>query len=154
MKHWGFGPGLNLRFCHLELCVCVCFKGTIGHMVIHSSVCLEELVFWKNSKLKGICLMSLVACWFCLYPSGFIYHSPSLQTGYPGSSAGKEHDQNAGDLGSIPGLGKPPGEGKGYLLQYSGLENSMDCIVHRVAKSRTRLSDFHFHFSLQIIIDL
>ena len=38
----------------------------------------------------------------------------------------------------------PPGEGKGYLLQYSGLENSMDCIVHRVAKSRTRLSDFHF----------
>ena len=45
-------------------------------------------------------------------------------------------------------------EGNGYSLQYSGLENSMDCIVHRVAKSRTRLSDFHFHFSLQIIIDL
>ena len=57
------------------------------------------------------------------------------------------------DLGSIPGLGNPPGEGKGYLLQYSSLENSMDCIVHRVAKCRTRLSDFHFHFSFQIIID-
>ena len=40
-----------------------------------------------------------------------------------------------------------PGEGKGYPLQYSGLENSMDCIVHGVAKSWTRLSDFHFHFS-------
>ena len=42
-------------------------------------------------------------------------------------------------------LGRSPGEGKGYPLQPSGLENSMDCIVHGVAKSRTRLSDFHFH---------
>ena len=39
-----------------------------------------------------------------------------------------------------------PGEGNGYPLQYSGLENSMDCIVHGVAKSWTQLSDFHFHF--------
>ena len=54
---------------------------------------------------------------------------------------------NAGDLGSIPGLGGTSGEGKGYPLQYSGLENFMDCIVHGVAKSQTRLSDFHFvHF--------
>ena len=44
-----------------------------------------------------------------------------------------------------PGLGRFPGEGKGYPLQYSGLENSMDCIVHGVAKSQTRLSNFHFH---------
>ena len=51
---------------------------------------------------------------------------------------------NAGDLGSIPGLGGSPGEGKGYPLQYSGLENSRDCRVHGVAKGRTRLSDFHF----------
>ena len=48
-----------------------------------------------------------------------------------------------GDLGSIPALGKPPGEGKGYPLQYSGLENSMDFIVHGVTKSRTQLSDLH-----------
>ena len=61
----------------------------------------------------------------------------------PGS-AGKESDSNAGELGSIPGLGGSLGEGKGYPLQYSGLENSMDCIVHGVAKSRTRLSNFHF----------
>ena len=60
-------------------------------------------------------------------------------------SAGKESTCNVGDLGSIPGLGRSPGEGKGYPFQYSGLENFMDCIVHRVAKSRTRLSDFHFH---------
>ena len=54
-----------------------------------------------------------------------------------------------GDLGSIPGLGISPGEGKGFPLQYSGLENSMDCIVHGVEKSRTRLSDFHIHVFLQ-----
>ena len=46
--------------------------------------------------------------------------------GFPGSSAGKESACNAGDPGLIPGLGRSPGEGKGYLLQYSGLENSMD----------------------------
>ena len=60
----------------------------------------------------------------------------------------KEYACNEGDLPSVPGLGRSPGKGKGYPLQYSGLENSMDCIVHRVAESRTRLSDFHFHFSL------
>ena len=50
------------------------------------------------------------------------------------SSAGKESACNAGDLGSIPGLGRSPGEGKGYPLQYSGLENSMDCIDHGFAE--------------------
>ena len=44
--------------------------------------------------------------------------------GFPGNSAGKESARNAGDLGSIPGLGRSPGEGNGYLLQYSGLENT------------------------------
>ena len=52
---------------------------------------------------------------------------------------------NAGDQGAIPGLARAPGERNGYPLQYSGLENSMDCIVHGVAKSWTRPSDFHFH---------
>ena len=59
-----------------------------------------------------------------------------------GGSAGKESACNAGDLGSIPGLGRSLGEGKSYPLQYYGLENSMDCTVHGVTKSRTRLSDF------------
>ena len=49
--------------------------------------------------------------------------------GFPCASAGKESACNAEDLGSIPGLGRSPGEGKGYPLQYSGLENSMDCTV-------------------------
>ena len=69
-----------------------------------------------------------------------------LFLGFPYGSAGKESACNVGDLGLIPGLGRYPGEGKGCPLQYSGLENFMDCIVHGVAKSRTRLSDCHFHF--------
>ena len=64
---------------------------------------------------------------------------------FPCGSAGKESACNAGDLGSTPGLGRSPREGKGYPLQYSGLENSKECIVHGVAKSQTGLSDFHFH---------
>ena len=66
--------------------------------------------------------------------------------GFPRGSAGKESSCNAGDMGSIPGLGRSPGEGKGYPVQYSGLENSMDYIVHGVAKSQAQLSDFHFHW--------
>ena len=57
--------------------------------------------------------------------------------GFPGGSAGKEFSCNAGDLGLIPELGRSPGERNGYPLQYSGLENSMDCLAHVVAKSRT-----------------
>ena len=62
---------------------------------------------------------------------------PHLPLHFPGGSSGKESGPNAGDLDSIPGLGRSPGEGKGYPLQYSGLENSMDSIVHGVAKSQT-----------------
>ena len=60
-----------------------------------------------------------------------------FKLGFPGGSSGKESTCNVGDLGSIPGLGRSPGEGNGYPLQYSGLENSVDCIVHGVAKSQT-----------------
>jgi len=56
--------------------------------------------------------------------------------GFPGGSAGKESACNVGDLGLIPGLERSPGEGKSYPLQYFGLENSMNCIVHGVAKSQ------------------
>ena len=57
--------------------------------------------------------------------------------GFPGGSAGKESTCNAGDPDSIPGLGRSAGEGIGYPVQYSSLENSMDCLVHGVAKSGT-----------------
>ena len=109
--------------------------------VIHS----EDLV--GASRLKGV-----------LTDGGFLgarvgqnifeleEHFPRL--GFPDSSVGKESACNAGDLDLIPGLGRSPGEGKGYPLQYSGLENSMNSIVHGVAKSPTRLSDFHFPRSM------
>ena len=73
----------------------------------------------------------------------------------PGGSDGKESACNAGDLGSIPGLRRSPGEGNGYPLQYSFLENSMDrgarqATVHGVAKRWTQLSNFHFnHFNTE-----
>ena len=63
----------------------------------------------------------------------------------PCGSVAKESACNAGDLGSIPGLGRSPREGKGYPLQYSGLENSMDYRVHGVTKRWTRLSNFHLY---------
>ena len=61
--------------------------------------------------------------------------------GFSGSSAGKEPACNVGDLGLIPRLGRSPGEGNSYPLHYSGLENSMDCIVHGVTKSQAQLSE-------------
>ena len=66
---------------------------------------------------------------------------PFRVSSFPGSSVGKECACNAGDQGSIPGSGRSTGEGNGYPLQYSGLENTMD----GVTKSQTWLSDFHFH---------
>ena len=63
---------------------------------------------------------------------------PFSTLGFPDRSAGKQPACNAGDLGLIPGLGRFPGEGKSYPLQYSGLENSMDCVVHGVGSQRVR----------------
>ena len=87
-----------------------------------------------------------------LYGSGLT----SIILGFPGGSEGKESACNAGDLGSIPGLGRSPGGGHGNSLHYSCLENPMDreawwAIVHGVAKSQTRLNDFTFTSSLSHI---
>ena len=96
--------------------------------IAHCSFCLQVYFVWyKNS-----------------YPAYFWFLLP-YNMGFPCGSAGKEFACNVGDLGSIPGLGRFPGEGKGYPLQYSGLENSRDYTVHEVAKSRTWLSDIHIH---------
>ena len=74
--------------------------------------------------------------------------------GFPGNSDGKDSACNVEDLGSIPGLGRSPGEGNGYPLQYSGLENSMDrgawqAIVPGLSKSQIQLRDFQFHYDSQ-----
>ena len=71
---------------------------------------------------------------------------------FPCGSVGKESACNVGDLDSIPGLGRCPGEGKGYALQYSGLENSMDYIVHGVTKSQTQLGKFYFSESKPMLV--
>ena len=71
-----------------------------------------------------------------------------ISLGFPCGSAGKESTCNVGDLGLIPGLGRSPREGKGYPLQYSCQEISMDWLYspYGVAKSQTWLSNFHCHF--------
>ena len=120
---------------------------------------LQQFHFWI-SPLRASLIAQLVnnppamletLVWFLsqedLLEKEWVTHSSVL--GLPCGSAGKESACNMGDLGSIPGLGRSPGEGKSYPLQYSGLENSMDYIVHGVAKSRTWLSYFtSLHLSL------
>ena len=78
----------------------------------------------------------------CFLP--FTHLTIHSRSGFPSGSAGKESTCSVRDLGSIPGFGKSPGERKGYPLQCSGLEKSVDCIVHRIAKSQTQLRNFHF----------
>ena len=80
-----------------------------------------------------------------------------MQEGFPGGSEVRASACNAGDLGSIPGSGRSPGEGNGNLLQYFCLENPTDggawrATVHGVAKSRTRLSDFTFAFTFRQLL--
>ena len=73
-----------------------------------------------------------------------------IYQGFPGGSDSKESSCNVGDMASIPGLGRSSGEGNGYPLQYSGLENSMNCILYEVVKSQTQLSDFQFQDTFYI----
>ena len=108
------------------------------------------LRFMIQLELIFVCGLSvglrLISCiWLSSHPSTVCWRLSFLPS-FPGGSDGKESACNTGDLGSIPGLGRSPGEEKGYPLQYSGLENSMDCIVNGDAKSRTRLNDSHFDF--------
>ena len=96
----------------------------------HQGYSFESHQWSPNEHTQGVLYNTIILLWW----------------GFPDSSVGKEPACNAGDPSLIPGLGWSDGEGKGYALQYSGLENSMDT-VPGVAKSRTGLSDFHFHFS-------
>ena len=123
---------------------------------------------WKSPRVKNTQLLSSCALvcdvFSCPKPTAAEYleyleilrkyYSPAPSKGFPDGSAGKESACNAGDLDSIPELGRSPGEGKGYPLQHSGLEKSMDCVVHGVAKSRTGLSDFHSFLQTHVLISL
>ena len=106
-----------------------------------SFACAEErpCIIWGNGSSWGSRNVLLIV------PNVIVYDYTSFGV-FPCGSVGKESACNEGDLGSISTLGRSPGEGKGYPLQCSGLENSMDCIVHGVPKSQTRLTDFtHKH---------
>ena len=94
-----------------------------------------------HREIKKIDETALLQYWICCNGLG---SNLKYVRGFPGGSAGKESACNSGDLDSIPGLGRSPGEGKGYPLQYSRLENSMDCLVHGFTKSQTQLSNFLF----------
>ena len=110
---------------------------------VHNCVLLHRVCYqspWEHG-------VNIISIWKATYPLKNL-----LWTSYCDGSAGKESTHNAGDLGSISGLGRSPGEGNGYPFQYSSLENSMDWngIVHGVAKSQTWLRNFHFHFPVSL----
>ena len=104
-----------------------------------------------DGKLKlrrFICYRITLLDFMTLHGINKIFSISHIDIGFPCGSAGKESACNVGDLGSIPRLGRSPGEGNSYPLQYSGLENYTGCIAHGVAKSWTQLSEFHFHIYL------
>ena len=96
------------------------------------------------TELKQLSMHTRLYIYMCVCVCVCIHIHTYTYRGFPVSSAGKEFTCNAEDIGLIPGSGRSPGEGIVYPLQYSGLENSMNCIVHGVTKSWTSLSDFHF----------
>ena len=125
----------------------------------------EEMATYSSILARRILWMTQLNVWACMHGSAYnpeklislgLGHFGLSQTygtqlcldsGFPCGSAGKESTCNAGDLDSIPELGSSPGKGEGNPLQYSGLGNYVDCIVHGAAKSQTRLSDFCFTLS-------
>ena len=144
-------PSLSLRVCsnscpfnHFTLCCPLLFLPSIfpSHQSHFQWVGSSHHVarYWSFS--------------FSISPSNKYLGLISFKMGFPCDSAGKESTCNVGDPGSIPGLGRSSGEGKGYPFQYSGLENVMDCIVLGVAKSQTWLSKFHFPLGLTGFISL
>ena len=107
------------------------------------SVCSCNVLVCPSGTVIIACIKMLLSKYY--FPPGKLYY----HQGFLGGS--EESACNAGDLGSVAGLGRSPGEGNSYPLQYSGLESSMDrgawrATVRGVTKSRTQLSDFHFHF--------
>ena len=113
-----------------------------GAFSLRTSAVMSRSLMGKAGKLLSQLISTakgqrMMARTHPLIHSTQVYGASAVFKGFPGGSAGKESACNVGDLSSIPGLGRSPGEGKGYPFQYSGLENSMGCIVHGVAKSQT-----------------
>ena len=152
---------LNAASAPRGLCSCAGFHGGGSPCCVCQNVCVISAVSGHLQYVQLLVIMNMLVHVFCclcahtLRRRTAVCHirwkrdrlpTPAFLS-FPCGSAGQESACNAGDLGLIPGLGRSPGEGKGYPLQYSGLENSVDCLVHGVPKSRTRLSDFQFPLS-------
>ena len=161
-----FGALLHASDLHWHLFYtwwCTCFSAILSnhptfafsHWVQKSVlyICVSFVAWTRGKKSLSPCLSSRCSYSF-LHFAHELKHRIIVQLLLYWASlvAGKESLCNVGDLGSFPGLGRSPGEGKGYPLQYSGLENSMDYVVQGVAKSRTRVSDFHFLLFWSFII--
>ena len=145
---------------HNAFQVCICciklkifflffFLGWIISVFVYSTFYLSSQDF-PHSSVGEESVCNAGRPWFDPWVGKIRWRRDRLPTpvflGFPCGSAGKESACNVGDLGSTPGLGRSPGEGKVYPFQHSGLENSMDYIVCGVTKSQTGLSNFHFHF--------
>ena len=107
---------------------------------------MQQIYIYQSCFLLTYWIYLLVLIAFVWSVSGFL--------DFPGGSDSKESACNAGDPGSVPGLGRSPGEGNGYPLQYTCLENSMDrgasqATIHGVTKNRKWLSISHFHFTFK-----
>ena len=121
------------------------------HLVSVKDLCNLLAVYWRKSSLAyGSCQVTQGSLWHKHIFTFYQKFPPNL--GLLDGSPGKESDCNEGDLGLIPGLGRSPEERNSYPCQYSGLENSMDCIVRGVTKSQTRLSDFLFFPKLKRLV--
>ena len=140
--YWILSKAFFFNFLHLLRWSCGFYLWIWQYSVRHWLICVYWRIFASWDKFHFIqCMILLMFSWILF---AIILLRTSFSMNFSHSSAGNESACNARDLSSIPRLGRSPGEGNGYPFQYSGLENSMDCVVHGVAKSWAWLSDFHF----------
>ena len=131
---------LNLKICLVpRRCTSGCFGSSVWQrkscsLCLRTGSTLQITQLVKNPPAMQETLVQFLGCEDPLEKDRL---PTPVFLGFPCGSAGKKSTHNVGDLGSIPGLGRFPGEGKGYPLRYSGLENSIDSIVHGVAKNWT-----------------
>ena len=150
------GSALQIENVSSLICSCRSPELTVGVPWIISIQYHGQLLGARRIRFLRILPRFFQRPWFNSWVEKICWRRDRLPTpvflGFPCGPASRESAHNVGDLGSIPELGRSLGEGKGYPLQYSGLENFMDCLVHGVAKSRTWLKQLsavqHIYWNL------